>query len=408
MISSGKTKKLLKSFSLYSSVLILAKIFSMFAQVIIGRQAGPEFYGQVTIIMILANYLTLPMINGWGLAYVRLVSVHGHKQCGDHNRQALKALLVTILAASLLTLFVLLFIGDWLTQKMDLTREILLLSVLLASMNAWWTLAKHIFQANQDWQTYSLVEFTWAMLLFCGIGIIATHAFSLQETISVFLFAYLVAGSIAARSIAKSIFASLRKDYVLEIVRHGSLLLSNAAISGLAFGLDRLLINHYLEASEVGIYQAHFLATYGTIATFSAMILNYLFPFFSQPVSENNTDALINRWMYYVYPLVFITSFISGWVMMTLFGYPISWPLLFLLSLFNPINFHGQVLAWKLAGAGVSTSKRIAFAQIVFLISSIVILLLSISSLGILAGGLSLLIASIITLVVLSQHFVPA
>jgi len=392
--------RIAEGFAIYSIGIMLAKLLSMVAQVMIGRLQGPEFYGQLTLVLILANYLALPMINSWGLAYVRLASV-GHD--ANFEKQALKMTMFVALLATLLILVLVITCRNWLARELNVSETVIWLSMVTALASAWWLFAKQVFQAVQDWHQYIAVELLWALLLIAGVvAVFLSHWDSLSAVVMIFVAAHLLGATLAFPRIWRSLFTQTHWPYALEIGHHGVLLLLNGLAGTFAFGLDRLLINCSLGSDNVGIYQAHFLATYGLISSVTAMLINYLFPLFAQD-KEGEVKPYLSRLLVYAYPSLFVVSMLSGITLLRLYGYPLSWELLFSLSLFNAVQFHGQLYAWRLAGQGTEMTRRVLAAQLAFLSTNIILLVLLLPKMGMVAGGIALLGASLVFLCLISQ-----
>lgn len=393
---------LLREAITFGALMGIAKILSMIAQIMIGRHLGPALYGELTVIMILANYLSIPMINGWGLAYVRLVSAVDAEEKHEYSIRSLKPLLLITIAASLVTTLVLYLWRKWLCAALGVTHETLILAMTLAMLTAWFNLAKQVFQATQDWRIFNAIELSWALALILGVAFsIAVLNLDTQSAALIFIFAYLASGMFAVKRLLKSLFTPIYASDLRELSVHGALLFSSAILSSLAFGLDRLLINHVLDSTEVGIYQAHFFSTYGTISTLSTIILTYLFPLFSQKDSSSKQISIPGEWVIFSYPTIFLLSVSSGFILMSAYGYPIDWSLIILFCIFNCLQFHSQLLAWRIAGAGPAKTRLVVVSQLAFLLASLIVLAFTITHLGALAGALSLISASAITLLIL-------
>jgi hypothetical protein len=81
-------------FLTFGAGVLVAKIFSVTAQILMGRNLGPELYGQITIITLLASYFAMPMVNGWGLVFVKIAARKNEK---SKQLQAVKSLLIVVL-----------------------------------------------------------------------------------------------------------------------------------------------------------------------------------------------------------------------------------------------------------------------------------------------------------------------
>lgn len=63
-----------RKFIIFGAGMLIAKMLSVSAQIIMGRHLGPEVYGQLTMIILLSSYFAVPIVNGWGLVFIKIVS----------------------------------------------------------------------------------------------------------------------------------------------------------------------------------------------------------------------------------------------------------------------------------------------------------------------------------------------
>ena len=383
----------LRAFGGYGASLAAAKMLSMAAQIGLGRYLGPDGYGRFTVVLILANYFALPMIGGWGLAYVHHVS-------GGCNRkrieESLKMMLLLSAAATSSFSLLLLVLQGPLSNLISVSDAVIQLAVIVAVGTAIWTFAKMVFQSTQHWRSYSFVELLWAAFFALGVGLLVVSGKRDIALVCIILTAaYILSATPALVPTVQSLGSRISFRAGKKILHHGGFLLLNSMVATLAFGLDRLIIHAYLGAFEVGIYQAHFLATYGVMATLTSIVLNFLFPLFSKVGVDEGFDGKIRALVAISYPAVFVLSLMTGMGLLRLYGYDISFALLGVLSVFNCVQFHGQVVAWRLASHGAAATARLLWAQGSMLGVNVAVLILLIDRLGMLSGALSLLAGSV-------------
>ena len=175
-------------------------------------------------------------------------------------------------------------------------------------------------------------------------------------------------------------------------------MLLNGLLGTATFSIDRLLINKKLGAEAVGLYQAHFFATYGVISTLMTVVLTYAYPFFCKNSEMNTSLSRVNKIQY---PFTIAISVGIGGGIMWMYSYPVSIALLSILSVFTAINFHVQLKSMYFISCGPRLSKKVFWSQVVYFFVNIITLLISIEYIGIIAGGVSLLVGASLSLICL-------
>ncbi|MFZ1985258.1 MAG: oligosaccharide flippase family protein [Desulfatitalea sp.] len=382
----------------FGSGMIAARILSAVTQILLGRTLGQTHYGELTIIMLLAGYLSLPISSGWASAFARIVAVQSDPR---KSFQALRSLLLIAFGCGLAVgLGAYAFrdpIGTWL----HIDRRLMDLTLMMSLFYAWWSLAKQIAQALQDWRTYVAADLGWAIIvlglftLLVGIG-----RAELAAICFVFWAAYFCAGLAAGKFVVKSFGTGSALTFAGPMLQHGGLMLLNGLIGVAAYSVDRILLQYFLGAQEVGLYQAHFLATYGLVGSLMTLVLTYAFPLFCRD-DRNLLPQTLRRFTRLQYAFTLAPSAVVGTAALWLYGYPMSLPLFACLCLFGSIQFHGQIKAWYIASKGAAATRRVLGSQVIFLFVNIVLLFGLARRLGIVAGGISLLVAALAALLFL-------
>jgi O-antigen/teichoic acid export membrane protein len=395
-----KVLKKIKRFGIFAIGMMLARFISVVGQIVAGRQLGPEVYGQLTIILLLASYFTMPMVTGWGLVFTKIAA---RETDPTKIKRALKSLLAVVFVCSGLTVVFLMALQQPLTRWLDISPQLMRLTIIMTMLYGWWILSKQLAQGLQHWHTYVIIENIWAIIILTGISSLSLCSKLTLVTVSLMFFAgYFLAGLVISKIIWQSVLVKIDWHYVQDILTHGFFLLLNGLVGVATFSIDRILINTNLGAEEVGIYQAHFLSTYGIMSAFMTIILTYIFPTFCKD-KNNNIRPAMDRISTLQYPLTIIISIITGGVMLWMYSYPISLPLFVSLCLFNAVQFHVQLKIWYFTSKGTKATRITIQSQIIFLIANIILLLLLIRHIGIIAGGISLLLAACLSLAFLIQ-----
>ena len=306
-----------------------------------------------------------------------------------------------------MTIFLLFFLQRPIANLLDITPQSMKLTLLMTVFYAWWTLTKQVAQGLQDWHAYIIIENIWATLVVSGIIVLLVWSKCNLATVSgAFFVGYFLSGLVLFKNIWQSFFARIKKEYIKDIFSHGWFLLLNGLVGVATFSIDRVLLNRSLGAEEVGIYQAHFLSTYGIISAFMTILITYIFPIFCK---NDNMQSVLNKINKIQYPVTVLTSIVIGGLVLWMYSYPVSLALFGSLCLFNAVQCHVQLKTWYLASRGVSESKILFQSQLIFLSVNVLMLIILIKNIGIVAGGVSLLVAACasLTYLIKSEHNMP-
>ncbi len=385
----------------FGAGMLVARLLSISTQVIMGRQFGPQLYGQITIVLLLASYFAMPMINGWGLVFTK---ISARTDFAEEKLNALKSLLVISLFSSCLMIILLLIFKEYLVAWLDISEKMVKLIIIMSLCYSWWMLSKMISQGYQNWFQYIVIENIWAFSIFIGLILIRFNNVHRLTTICMVFFAgYIIAGLVIIKKFVQAIRAHISKPLIKDMLLHGWYLLLNGLVGVATFSVDRILINMNLGAEDVGIYQAHFLSTYGIISAFMTILLTYVFPAFCRD-EKNNIHSVMEKVAKIQYPVTIIVSIVTGSIVLWLYSYPVSISLFVCLCLFNAVQFHVQLKTWYIASKGIKASKITLTSQIIFLITNVAVLLTLIHQVGIIAGGFSLFIAASASLLYLTKN----
>jgi O-antigen/teichoic acid export membrane protein len=160
------------------------------------------------------------------------------------------------------------------------------------------------------------------------------------------------------------------------------------------YSMDRIIIQKSLGPESVGLYQAHFLATFGVVSALMTILITYLFPLFCRD-DNGHLHRNLGRLSLLQYPVTILLSAAVGRGVLWLYGYPLCLPLLVCLTLFGAVQFHVQMKAWYLSSKGANTALIALGSQLTFLILNAMILVVLVDRLGIISGGIALLAAAL-------------
>lgn len=382
----------LDRFIAFGMGMVAAKFLAVAAQILLGRTLGPSDYGQLTIMLLMAGYLAVPITGGWGLAFVRIVAKEGES---EDRPAALNSLLLVSLLLSVLVGGLFLALRGVLTEWIGIGGRLVDATFVMGLLYAWWGLAKQAAQAFQAWRTYVTIEVSLSVVLVAALLLLFfADRIDLFRVGIVFWVAYALAGMGAVRFLAAAVKLGVVTTYIRPIVCHGGFMLLTGLVTVSTYSMDRIILQKTLGPESVGLYQAHFLATFGVVSALLTILITYLFPLFCRD-DNGLLHRHLGRLSLLQYPATMLLSAVVGRVVLQLYGYPVSVPLLLCLSLFGAVQFHVQLKAWYLSSKGADTALIALFSQLTFLALNAMILLMLVDRLGIVSGGFALLGAAL-------------
>lgn len=390
----------LDRFIFFGTGMLAARMLSAVVQILLGRSLGPTHYGELTIVLLLAGYFSLPIAGGWGLAFTRIAAAQTDPQ---KQFQALKALLMICFGFAIAVGLALYLLRSPLGVWLGLQRPLMNLTLLMSLVYAGWLLAKQIAQAFQAWGVYIAVDLGWAALLLALVGCLTALDHTEPTTIgAAFLAAYLLSSLVIGRWLRRSLGSGPALAFARPILQHGGFLLLNGIVGISAYSIDRVLLQRYLGPQEVGVYQAHFLAVYGLVSSLMTLVLTYAFPIFCRDEGYALRQSL-RRFSRLQYPFTLALCTLVGLAALWLYDYPVSAPLFICFCLFGSIQFHGQIKAWYISSKGPDTTRRVLGSQVLFLAVNVLLLVGLVGRLGMVSGGISLLAGALAALFYLNR-----
>lgn len=372
--------------------IVIAKLVSAAAQILVGRVLGAADYGRLTVVLLLAGYFAVPIVGGWGLAFTRIAAQETEAKA---RRAALNSLLVVSLILCLLVCGTLFALRDHWGGWLSLDDRLVQWTIATTLLYAGWLLARQIAQAFQAWRTYLAVEMILAVVLVAVVlALVLWGRADLYPVLAAFWAAYALAGLGAAGFVVRAARLGVVLTYIKPIVRHGGFMLLSGLVTVSTYSLDRIILHKSLGPESVGLYQAHFMATFGIVSALLTILLTYLFPLFCRD-DNGGWQRSVGRLSLLQYPVTIAISVIVGQFAIWLYGYPLSVPLFACLVLFAAVQFHVQMKAWYLSSKGADAALVALGSQLTFLVLNAMILLFLVGRLGIVSGGVALLAAAL-------------
>lgn len=364
---TGDVKDFLRKLSWVAVGTALATLFSFAFNVLAGRELGANGYGQLALIQAIAMFLHIPMVIGLAIGMVKYAS-----ERDDEDRQARIISTTYILTAFLtITSIILYFVfssplldvfdrifdpGD-----IEITHELLYLSVILAALFVVHELAKNTLRGLDKMRVYALFE-----PVFTGVTLLAFLIFWASGLLSVKAVVYSLYFACGMTTVIILVFfvrrylrPKLDRAWTKPLLRYGLFTM----LGGLSFviytNVDRILIGIYMTDDDVGIYKAYFQASINVVGIMITAFVAVFFPAASRHGDQQVLFARINK----IVPLLFVVVIpfvlLMELVILTLYGedYPIDTPLMVLFAVTSTLVIWYSLLAWTFNSEGTRGAK---------------------------------------------------
>lgn len=363
--------KISSTFITLALKLIIAKIIVMLSTILAGKYLGANNFGSLALILAIGNFFCLPFFTSWGLSYVNLVA-------NSKNHQKTKELLSSCLLLSIISIIfwtpLLIIFKKQFTNALHVDMSVWFWGCTFGVLMGGYYFLKNTFQATQDWKSFATCELLFAFSMMIGILILfliqPNHKFN--SVISVFILAHLV-GSLPA---SVKIFYKLRVPKLTTIFRtfyYGLGLNVSFGLSLIAMQLDKLFLNHFVDSTAVGRYQAYYVSTFGILNGFTTILNNYLLPLYGK-YNKNTLKNTLFRFLLVTSLPLCLCCLIFGRLAFLIFGkdFSFNWSELAWASAFNMVMFYLQVVVFFSMSYGIKAIACNTFVYIVFILIQLI------------------------------------
>lgn len=348
------TRKFLKSLSIVTFCFGLSKVFSSVATVIIARYFGPVNFGEATIVLKIAQVLSLFMLGGLHVSVMK----YGSSRDNPAPQAATAVYLAglgTIICAAIVWMSRR-WLGDWL----DLSEYKIGWAIAIAAMFSGYAMFTSIYQALNLFKQRGIVEVMFAFLLLPGLAVGHLLTGGDYETVLIaYAAAYLVSIPVMMWKFRRLLSPlNLFADNTREMLVYGSFsCLSNFGFIA-TFLIQPLQLEWVKGEGEVGIFQVYCQGSINMAAFATSIFYTVFFPKVSVSRDRPGIWRMLTRaWIRGALPLMALFALIQT-VTVWLAGeeYPLLWEQVFLFSLasmlITVVNTYGQIIASQgIAGA---------------------------------------------------------
>jgi O-antigen/teichoic acid export membrane protein len=298
----------------------------MATSLVVARLVGPSVLGTIAFGLAYVNMFTIITDLGFGTAHIKLVSEGRDIKVCNGTYATIKA--------SLIGIFVLVFLGFYLFQKFVLhssfeseTHEtVIFIYLVIITLTQFYniytaTWAARMEQAKQDipsfLQTliYQILRIVLAVLGYKAIGLVLGNLASILIIIPFYLY---LGRDLKFGKFDKSLF----KDYLK--IAAPTIVTTTCGI--LIYSTDKVILQSFTNSEELGFYSAAFVLG-SFIKTIEGSTGMLLFPLFSKYISERNYQSINNnvhkfeRFSFsFILPMAFTIAIFSDLIIQLTYG----------------------------------------------------------------------------------------
>lgn len=375
---SRQMKDFLKNLSWSFFGGMIAGIVLFAVNILAGRWLGPNEYGKYSLIVAISFFLVAPMTLGLEVSasrFITIVQTQGIKNC--IGKFILKRTILSTLVIGLMGIIFILAIRP----KLGIGSSLFYTALFLSMVSAVRLVADGILRGQNLFRKQALLRLTEGliiMVVFLILIILIKNKNYLIYIISVIcgylVFFFLFLKGFWRRDVG-NFYQGKTIDFQ-EIIKYGYFASIGVLATFLFIGSDKILVNKFLDTSNLGIYSAYFTTVILPMVQIQVLFNNVFFPAISK--SKNKVVQLkkINKIALISFPLLLPLIWIFIFVVIKLFGrqYPTDLSLICLFGIYALIYLYVNIRQWILAS--IST-KSIFFSSIVALIAGIIQLILS-------------------------------
>lgn len=306
----------------------LSSVFAFISQVLMGRFLGPDGYGNYALVQSVAIFLYLPMSLGITTA---LVKYNAEENEITEQKKIISTSFLAVFVLSIVLSFSFLFFADKISALFGVSSRVFNFAIFLAFFNTINLVAVDTIRSLHKMKTLSIFQFFDGLLMLVLIlYLILTDNFYFETVIFVAYATYIVLSLFIFFNVRKYLIFDL--DWILakKLLKYGVYSMIGAITCVFLLSFNKLIINRYLEITDVGIYNAYYLAATGILGVLWGIFITVFFPTASKHRDKKTILEKINKFLPFFFFLGIPLFMITGFLILNLYGkkYPMDFLLL--------------------------------------------------------------------------------
>lgn len=401
---SSDATMLLSSSSNVAMGILFGSLLTLVFNVLSARILGPLNYGNLGLIITIGSIFGLSM----GLAIYPMIVYAS--SAGDEAEQtkviSTAYILITLLTVASVTIYVL--ISGLLSQVFRISATLLLFSVAYAATFSFFVVTTNPLRIFFKMKTYALLNtFQSVIVLGVFLAFISNNTRSWESATFSLYVSYIVIGLVSVVFLRRYITLRFDRFWSKRIMTYVWVSIPGA-VAGVCLGVDRILINVFSSAEQVGIYNAYFVPSMTVALLLWGIFSAAFFPYASRSRDRGAIFVKITKAVPYV-AIVLVPLFVLiERIAFFLYGsqYPFSWEIAFFFALAATVSFFLSAYSTLMQSEGSRGAKVNSNGSIISLIALAVLDVLLIPRIGMLGAVITLGVAYLMAVfyLVLRRH----
>jgi O-antigen/teichoic acid export membrane protein len=377
---------------------LISSVFTILA----ARILGPANFGDFSLITVVGVIFGLSM--ALGLSPMIVYASRARDESEQTRIISTAYILMALFTVASVIIYVLL--SSPLSQIIGISVTLYLFALAYALTSAFFALTLNSFRIFFKMKTYALLNAGQSIVVLVVFLVFVSSGARSWQSAGYSLFISYVAISLTSLVVLRK-YISLRFDrFWSKRIVHYLRFAIPGAIAGACMGIDRILINIFGTAAEVGIYSAYFLSSITVALMLSTIVNAAFFPYASRSRDKGSILVKINKAAPYVSISLVPPFVLVERIVFFLYGhqYPFSWEIAFFFALAAVLTFFYQCYGYLMGSEGPQGAQVNTRSGIIAFVVLICLDVLLIPLTGILGATLTLIIAYLIGILYLTSH----
>jgi len=381
---------------------IVSIVFTFTFNILAGRLLGPSGYGEFSLVQSIATFLAVPMF--FGINY-SLVKYNSEKEDFERQQKIISTSYILIFIFTTVSIFFYYFFSNEISQVFSVSTSLYYLSVLFATIFVFYTLLTSTLASLHAMKKFALFRLVYSIILLSAFFVfIYINFISSQSMILSVCITYGITGGIILVYLRKFIRLKFDKAWGSTLIRYGNYALIGGISSAFYLGIDKILINKYMDTANIGIYWAYSYSFTMAMLTILSVFEIVFFPLASKISDKVIIFKKINKFIPFLIIIGIPFMILSGFIILKFYGseYPFDLRLAILFGVVGIFISIDKFYGLLMNSTGKKGKRIVSFAAIILAISNIFLNIWLIPLLGIegavIAGIFSYLLSIIIIL----------
>jgi O-antigen/teichoic acid export membrane protein len=370
---------------------LFGALLTLTFSIIGARTLGPGNFGVLGLVTTVSTILALSMLVG-----PTSMIKYGAEAHDDSVRVSIisttyiQIVLLTVASTCIYVLF-----SAPLSYLFGVPTEVFFFALFLAVTSTFFQLTINSLRVFLKMRAYALLTAAQPLILLAVFLIfISNNMKSWESAANSYYLSYAAISFILVIYLRDYIKLRFKRSWGKKIM-HYNLLALPGAVAVTFMGVDRILINKFMTAADVGIYSAYFLPSI-TVAVMLWGIFNAaFFPYASKSEDKPAILRQVSKAAPYLAASILPSLLLLVWIVFFLYGrqYPFSWEIALFFAIAATIGFFYQCLSWLIASEGTRGAKVNTVSSVIALIVLVGFDVVLIPLIGILGAAITLVFA---------------